>query len=81
LHAQPGASARDNSNLVRVGPALMLGARYQFSRRLALEMALAGAYFPQRVRYTLAPPNDSVLVSPWLMTGTARLGLEFALLE
>jgi hypothetical protein len=80
LHAQPGASARDSSNLVRVGPALMLGARYQFSGRLALEMALTGAYFPQRVRYTLAPANESVLGSPWLMTGTARLGLEFSLL-
>jgi len=80
-HAQPGASARDSSNLVRVGPALILGVRYQFSRRLALEMALAGAYFPQRVRYTLVPANESVLGSPWLMTGTARLGLEFVLLE
>jgi hypothetical protein len=79
LHAQPGATARDSGSAVRAGPALILGARYQLSRRLALEMALAGAYFPQRIRYTLAPANDRLLGSPWLTTGTARLGLEFSL--
>jgi hypothetical protein len=79
--AQPGAHALESTSQWRAGPQLIVGARYQLSRRLALAMALAGAYFPQRIRYTLIPDSHRTLASPWAASATALLGLEFSLVH
>jgi hypothetical protein len=79
--AQPGAHTLESASLSRAGPQLIVGARYQLSKRLALAMALAGAYFPQRIRYTLIPESHRTLASPWAASGMALLGLEFSLVQ
>jgi hypothetical protein len=81
LQADAGAAARANINLTRIGAELTASGRYQLSRRLALEFALGGAYFPQHISYTLAPATERVLASPWRATGSALFGLEVSLLQ
>jgi hypothetical protein len=78
--AQPGASAKESATFWRVGPQILVGARYQLAQRVALKMALASAYFPQHIRYTLVRQSQHTLASPWPVTATALLGLEFSLL-
>lgn len=77
----PGARSSGNTNLVRTGALLTISSRYRVSKRFALALALGGAYFPQPIRYTLLPETDRVLASPWLVTGSVQLGLEFWLLR
>ena len=80
LETQPEALSSSSTTLTRTGVELTLATRYRLSPRLALRLAVSGAYFPTQISYTLRPATERVLASPWRATGSVQLGLDFWLL-